>query len=191
MIYATNPTQPKTVTAKTAAVPQEGMTMEQEMHLEQLKHSAEGVLFHTYQRDAYSVLGLNGFKNFHDKRVCKETESLDKSKDHYISRNGIMPVFKVEENFWKDSNKITSKLERDEIGQTVQKLMEELLNWENDGLDLLMHLKGKSKDKKKYYTMIQGQIQELDFLECVDKVLNQYGYSYEAVQEMDSYLKTK
>lgn len=184
MIYATNSQQPKTVENN---IP-DGMTLEQELHLKQMKHGAEGVLFHTYQRDAFSVLSLKGFAKFHDKRVCQETEALDKSKDHYICRNGILPIFKVDVDFWKDSKNINSKLEHDEIGPTVQKLMEELLDWENDGLDLLMHLKGQSKDKKKYYTMIQGQIQELDFLECVDKVLNQYGYSYEAVQEMDSYL---
>lgn len=190
MIYTTNSQQPRTISDPQVEIP-EGATLEQELHLKQLKHASEGVLFHTYQRDAYAVLCLNGFKKFHDKRVCEETKELDKSKDHYICRNGILPVFKVDVDFWEDNKDITSKLERDEIGETVHKLMDELIDWENETLNLYLELKSKSKDRKKYYCLIKDQLQVVDFLEQVDHVLNRYGYSYEAVCEMNQYLGDK
>ena len=128
------------------ATPQEDWTPshawseEEDAFLKILTQGLEGVMFHSFERDMFSLLKLKGFAKMHCKQTKEESENLNALKDEYIEKYNKIPFLHTE---------------------------------------------------RKVSKMIHGVIEEIEYVEKLDSILEKHGYTYEAICEMSDCLHKK
>ena len=181
------------------ATPQEDWTQshawseEEDAFLKILTQGLEGVMFHSFERDMFSLLKLKGFAKMHCKQTKEESENLNALKDEYIEKYNKIPFLHTErKDYWKDFiAKNKNSFSEQEIIEKVKESLEEYCAWETKALNHLMNWKKYAKDKHKVSKMIHGVIEEIEYVEKLDSILEKHGYTYEAICEMSDCLHKK
>ena len=166
---------------------------EEEAFLKILTQGLEGVMFHSFERDLFALLKLHGFSKLHEKQVEEEGKNLNLLKDEYIEKYNKIPFIHTErKDYWKEFiAKNKNSFSEHEIIEKVKESLEEYCEWETKALKHLMHWKKHSKDKVKISHMIHDVIEEIEYVEKIDSILEKHGYSHEAICEMSECLHKK
>jgi hypothetical protein len=160
--------------------------------LKLIAHSAEGVLYHTCERDVFDLLKLEGFKKMHCHQVDDESRTLEKFKDKYIKHFEKLPIFEMGKvEFWTKRKDYTREMTKEEKAKAVKDEMDSYKEWEKSTLNLLLTVDVEPEEKKIVYAMIQDVIDELKFIEELAACLDSESYSEEVISAMNSYLYKK
>jgi hypothetical protein len=160
---------------------------EEDVWLKIMEQNLEGVMFHSYEEDLFTLLDLKGFRKMHKCQVEEESENLGNIKKKYIDLYKKMPVLESQGfDKWKMYDE--SELSHEKIAAMVKESMEDYAHWETEVLEHLLKWKRNTKDRKLVHSMIEDVMKELKYIENIMDVLEEHEYNYECISEMSDYL---
>jgi hypothetical protein len=163
---------------------------EEQIWISIMEQNLEGVMFHSFEVDFYTMLDLKGFKRMHEHQVADETNSLKQLKCEFIKEYKKLPILKSKgSDLWSSHAALREDdLSQDKVIELVKKSMEAYAKWEAEVLEHLLEWKRSANDKKTIHSMVEDVMQEIKYVETIIDVLEEHDYNYDCIQDMSNYL---
>ena len=138
-----------------------------------------GVMFHLFYIDLFTLINLDGFKRIHEYQKTEEENRLNKIKERYIHQHKKLPVLHPESiNYW---DKYEKSVEEEDIEEIVEHALEDYCDWENQALQNFV--------KWKEYDYAKDVMREIDRVKYIMVLLDKDGWSKENIEFLSRQLK--
>ncbi len=148
----------------------------------------DGVMFHNFQVDLFTLLELDGFVCLHQHQVEEETEEFNENKDIYIKEFKKLPITNTKINYWKHST-VSTHIPNEEVARQVKLALHEYLSRESYVVERLREYRRQLPIyKNRVQFMITDTLSEIEFVESIISCLEEDDFSYESVCNMSCML---